>query len=434
MWHTQTLRLVAIFLAATALGLPSDTAPSISQAEYKERRDKLRKAAGDAVFILFGEPTDDEKELRAGFFQEPNFLYLTGWREPDAALLLAPGREILFLPHHRKRLEVFTGKRWSAEDDGVPAASGIDTVLPIEKLESELARALETAPRLLAFPRHPLTERLKPLAPLRNFEDAGPEIARLRMRKSPAEIAMLQRSMEASIAAQRAAWKKAVPGNYEYQVAAAFTAAYLDSGCARPAYSPIAGSGPNSTVLHYMANRRRMDRGETLVLDAAAECAGYAADLTRTLPVGGTFTPRQRELYDVVLGAQKAALAAMKPGMTMMGREAPNSLARIAFEYINTHGKDLKGQPLGKYFTHGLGHPVGLDVHDVWTGNAPLAAGMVVTLEPGIYIPEENIGIRIEDMVLVTENGARLLSGALPREAAGVEKAMAAGADPSQAP
>jgi Xaa-Pro aminopeptidase len=152
----------------------------------------------------------------------------------------------------------------------------------------------------------------------------------------------------------------------------------------------------------------------------------YATDITRTVPVTGKFTPRQRELYDVVLGAQKAALAAVKPGVMLGSRRNPVGLHKIATDYIDSHGKDRKGEPLGKYFIHGLGHHVGLEVHDATDATMPLAPGMVITLEPGIYIPEEGIGIRIEDMVLVTENGARLLSEGLPREAADIEKAMAA--------
>jgi Xaa-Pro aminopeptidase len=165
-----------------------------------------------------------------------------------------------------------------------------------------------------------------------------------------------------------------------------------------------------------------MDSGEVVVMDAAAECGHYASDITRTAPVSGRFTPRQREIYEVVLGAQKAAIAAIKPGARMWGEDG--SITKIARDYINSHGQDSHGKPLGKYFTHGLGHPVGIDVHDPMV-NEPLEAGMVITVEPGIYIPEENIGVRIEDVVLVTENGAKVMSAALPKEPDQVEKALA---------
>ena len=135
--------------------------------------------------------------------------------------------------------------------------------------------------------------------------------------------------------------------------------------------------------------------------------------MTRTVPVNGKFTARQREIYSIVLGAQKAAIAAIKPGIKIRGE---NSLYTLAYDYINTHGQDLHGEPLGKYFTHGLSHHVGLDVHDLSDSNAPLKAGMVITIEPGVYIPEENIGIRVEDMVLVTADGGNVMSAALPRD------------------
>ena len=176
--------------------------------------------------------------------------------------------------------------------------------------------------------------------------------------------------------------------------------------------------------LHYDRNTRRIEHGELLLMDVGAECAGYAADVTRTIPVDGHFSKRQRELYDIVLGAQKAAIAAVKPGMTI-GRNTPNSIYQVAFAYLNSHGKDLHGAPLGKYFTHGISHHIGLEVHDAADVTAPLEEGMVISVEPGLYLPQEQTGIRIEDMVLVTRDGARLLTAALPREAAEIEKAMA---------
>ena len=238
------------------------------------------------------------------------------------------------------------------------------------------------------------------------------------MDKSPAELALLQYSIDVTLDAHRAAWKRAAPGEYEYQVAATMTDVYFDAGCQRSAYAPIVGSGPNSTTLHYSRNSRRMDGGELLLMDVGAECDGYAADITRTIPVGARFTARQREIYEIVLGAQNAVIAAIKPGLPF------GDLSKIAREYINTHGKDLHGETLGKYFTHGVSHHVGLDVHDATDFGQPLAEGNVITVEPGIYIPEENIGIRIEDMVEVTKDGAKLMSGALPRDPAEIEKAL----------
>jgi Xaa-Pro aminopeptidase len=280
-------------------------------------------------------------------------------------------------------------------------------------------RLLESSNKLYTIPSDLEVQKLNRLALFHTRADAGPVIGKLRMIKSPAEIEQIQHSSDVTIAAHRKAWSMMKPGLYEYQIAAGMSNAYFEAGCERHAYAPIVGSGPNSVILHYMTNRRRVDSGEVVLMDVAAECADYATDVTRTVPASGKFTARQREIYDIVLGAQKAAIAAIKPGVKMRGDAG--ALQEIAFEYINTHGKDLHGDPLGKYFTHGLGHPVGLDVHDP-QDNGPLQAGMVITVEPGIYIPDENIGVRIEDTLVVTENGSRNLSGALPREASEIEK------------
>jgi Xaa-Pro aminopeptidase len=214
------------------------------------------------------------------------------------------------------------------------------------------------------------------------------------------------------------------PGLYEYQVAGRMEYTHTEEGCLEEAYAPIVGAGFNSTVLHYDSLEARIQDGDIVVLDVACAQDGYAADITRTLPAGGRFTPRQREIYNIVLGAQEAALAALKPGMTIVGT-GPNNLNAIARDYIDSHGKDREGRSLGRYFIHGLSHPVGLNVHDPGDITRPLAPGMVITVEPGIYIPDEKLGVRIEDVVLVTETGAKLLSARLPRKAEDVEAVMA---------
>jgi len=194
-------------------------------------------------------------------------------------------------------------------------------------------------------------------------------------------------------------------------------------GCERPAYAPIVGSGFNSTVLHYSDDSRTIESGDLVVMDAAGEYSLYASDITRTIPASGKFTARQREIYDIVLGAQKAAIAAFQSGKSTLQRNTPDTLYKVAYDYINTHGKDSHGEPLGKYFIHGLGHYVGLGVHDDGDYSIPLGPGMVFTIEPGIYIPEEKLGVRIEDMFYVDSGGKLIrLTESLPQTADEIER------------
>ncbi len=254
-----------------------------------------------------------------------------------------------------------------------------------------------------------------------------PQIGALRQIKSAGELALLTRAIELSVDAQLDAMRNVRPGLMEYQVAARMVKIHQEGGCETEAYSPIVGTGFNSTVLHYDKVGAKIEDGDVVVLDVGGQYSGYTADITRTLPANGKFTARQREIYDIVYGAQQAALDALKPGVRITRTQDGRNLYQISYDYINTHGKDLHGQPLGKYFIHGLGHHLGLDVHDAGDPGAVLVPGMVVTMEPGIYIPEEKIGVRIEDDVLITATGYILLTQRLPRSADEVEKVMAEG-------
>jgi Xaa-Pro aminopeptidase len=264
---------------------------------------------------------------------------------------------------------------------------------------------------------------VKRAAPGANLVNVAGPVGELRQIKSPGEIALLTKAIELSIDAHFEAMRMMRPGVHEYEVAARMEYVHKRGGSEVEGYAPIVGSGFYSTVLHYNEVGKRIEDGEVIVLDVGASYSGYSADITRTLPASGKFTPRQREIYEIVLGAQNAVLAALKPGMTM-GGDGPNSLGRIAREYINSHGKDMNGQPLGQYFIHGLGHHIGLNVHDPGPPR-PLEPGMVITIEPGIYIPEEKLGVRIEDDVLITETGYKLLTARLPRTIEEIEKVMA---------
>lgn len=404
------------------LGLVLLSAPAfgdgIPRAEYQARRAELRKHL-DGVLVLFAKADDDLRD----YIQEPNFLYLTGWRDPGAALMITAKEEILFLPKRNRTSEIFYGRVIDPSDKDVSEKTGFSTVQPVSSIETVFLRLIETTPKVYGLRGDEQMDKLLALAPLHPENSATALVAKLREMKSPAELALLQKSADATVAAHLAAWHAMKAGKSEYEIAAVMTNTYFSMGCERSAYAPIVGSGPNSVILHYSANKRKMDAGEVVVMDVAAECSDYGMDVTRTVPVSGKFSPRQREIYEIVLGAQKAAIAAIKPGIKA-GR-GPGTLQQIAYDYINTHGKDLHGEPLGKYFTHGLSHHVGLDVHDPSEPGVELKPGMVITIEPGIYIPEENIGVRIEDTVLVTDTGCKILSGALPKEVDEMERLVA---------
>jgi len=265
---------------------------------------------------------------------------------------------------------------------------------------------------------------LQLVAPQTRLKDVREQVAAMREIKSPGEIAFLRQAIELSLDAHLAAMRMMRPGLYEYQIGAKMVEVHAMGGSEAEGYAPIVGAGPNSTALHYDRLSRKIEDGDIVVLDVGAQFSGYSADITRTIPANGKFTARQLEIYNIVLGAQNAALAALKPGMDYC-QKGSKSVHKISYDYINSHGKDRNGKSLGQYYIHGLGHHIGLNVHDPGEFCKPLEPGMVVTVEPGIYIPEENLGVRIEDDVLITETGYKLLSERLPRDAREIERIMA---------
>ena len=396
--------------------------------------------------MIFGFTGHEEANPSYVFMQEENFYYLTGHNEEGAALLLVPetaaqkgwtgAREILYLPPRNLDEEKWNGPRMGPDDPGIKEKTGFADVETFAKLHDALG-ALEKnfaeiytelpGPHDDGYPHAAIWSKwVREAAPLATVKDVSSAVGTLRAVKSPGELALITKAVEASIDAHFAAMRMMRPGLKEYQVAAKMVEIHAEAGCETEAYAPIVGSGINSTVLHYNKLDRTIDGGEVVLMDVAGQYSGYAADITRTLPADGKFTPRQREIYEIVLGAQNAALAAIKPGMTLYG-PAATSLHKISMDYINSHGKDKEGRPLGRYYTHGLSHHIGLNVHDPSGPAGPLEPGMVVTMEPGIYIPEENIGVRIEDDVLVTPTGYKLLTERLPRSVEEIEKVMAEG-------
>jgi Xaa-Pro aminopeptidase len=411
---------------------------SVPKAEYRQRRVKLAAQlhGGSALIVAAHEPPLEYQDYR----QDEDFFYLTGSIEPGGALLLigdgpavttrlgtvVPAhtyREILFLPTRNPVREKYTGAKTDAATPGAQEMLGVDEVMALTSLpavygaflgedsrrtkEIWTQQDMDVATATLAFTSTVLGTDVTPPT-----HDVRALTTPLRMVKSPAEIALIQKATDASMVSQLAGMRAIKPGVRERTIAGVEVGAMLAEGCERVSYPAIVGSGANSTTLHYAENSRIMDAGDVVVIDAAGEYSMYASDLTRTMPVDGHFTARQKEIYNVVLGAQQAARDAFVAGKSKMGSidhrgaDADKaSLDKVAFDYINTHGKDLHGDPLGKYFVHTLGHSVGIDVHDPYEYDKPFAIGSVFTIEPGVYIPEEKIGVRIEDTFYVNADG-----------------------------
>ena len=411
---------------------------------YHARRVALAEKLKGGVAVLFAaeQPALDFMAYR----QDEDFYYLTGWNEPGAALLVKAAtdaehgyREILFLPTRDLRLEHYTGPKLDAVSPNVAKIAGVDAVEPMAQLPVELNKLTgedrRLAYRIWAQPESAAAKAVVELNGVTLGMDKAPgalDVTALTMElrevKDTGEIELLKKASEASIAAQRAMFRAVRPGATERAIAGKMGAVWAEHGCERPSYAPIVGSGVNSTTLHYAENSRTMEDGDVVVVDAACEYSMYAADITRTAPVNGHFTARQREIYEIVLGAQKAAIEAFVAGKSTINdrdRKDPNSLDTAAYNYINTHGKAVDGSPLGKYWLHGLGHMLGIDVHDPAKYPAVLKPGMVFTIEPGVYIPEEKLGVRIECNFLVGADGKLIdLDADLPHTADEVEAAM----------
>ena len=411
---------------------------------YHARRVALAEKLQGGVAVLFAneEPTLEYQDYR----QDEDFYYLTGWNEPGAALVVEapvaagpgrvarPYREVMFLPTRNLRMELYTGVKLDAATPGAPEKAGVDNVAPLATMTAELNSVissnrgtqawgeLHSAPTeaLLSVVATSLSSATAPVV-----QDVSTPITELRSVKDSGEMALLHKASDASVQAQLAMMRSIHPGQKERTVEGIIYAALLANGCERPSYPSIVGSGINSTELHYSADENTMQAGDVVVVDAAGEYSMYASDITRTMPVSGHFTARQREVYNIVLGAQKAAMDAFVPGKSRINdprHQYPDSLDTIAWKYMNEHGKDLHGEGLGKYFIHGIGHGVGIDVHDPFDRTRPIGVGQVFTIEPGIYIPEEKLGVRIEDVFYASPDGKLIdLTEALPKTADAVE-------------
>jgi Xaa-Pro aminopeptidase len=409
---------------ATPAAAAEPAAGSLALAEYAARRERVLAGLDGAVgLVLAGKASGGDEPFRA----EGNFEYLTGIDdEPGAALLLDRGhpdatrRAMLFLaPLNPER------EQWDGYREGISEALrrryGIQAIYRSDVLPRMLTAAARRSRRLACL--HPPAPYDQPVSPdLAIFravaeripgvaiESTGALLESMRAVKSPGELGMIERAIAITAAGFEAMFRAVRPGVLESEVQHALESAYRARGARGPAFPSIVGAGRNSTVLHYRANDRRLAEGDLVCVDSGARFGGYGADVTRTVPASGSFSARQREVYDVVLEAHGAAIAALRPGATFgdVDAAARDVIAKAGF---------------GDFFIHGIGHHLGLRTHDA-SPDEPLKAGAVFTIEPGIYIPEESLGVRIEDDVLVTARGARILTGAIPRAAEDVERAM----------
>ena len=456
LWRSVVIA-VSAFLVFGSLAQAQQRREREPNGVYAERRAKLAGQV-DGPIVLWGFTGREEYSQANLFAQEENFYYLTGHNEEGAGLVILPDsgtggfrnqlaaggnqgwdgpREILFLPEKKPAKETWNGVRLSPSDPGIDALTGFPSVQPFAEMRTTVEKLAAIFPNLYAilpyekelggYPHEKqVVDWLQLAAPRANLKDIRAQIGALRQIKSPGEMALLTRAIEVTLDSHLAAMRMARPGLYEYQIAAKMEEIHAMAGSEAEGYAPIVGAGQDSTVLHYQKLSRKIEPGDIVVMDVGAQFSGYAADITRTIPADGKFTPRQLEIYNIVLGAQNAALAAVKPGAQLC-KTGSHSLYKVSYDYINSHGKDLHGQSLGRYYIHGLGHHIGLNVHDAGDSCRPLEPGMVITLEPGIYIPEEKLGVRIEDDVLVTDSGHKLLSERLPRQPEEIERIMAAG-------
>lgn len=466
------MRLLVRLPALLFVLAPAAVAAQIPLAEYAQRRDSLAARLGDGVFVARGaeEPVQDYMS----FFQSPGFQYLTGYREANAALLMHKrGADVtwtLFVEEKDPAREVWSGRRFGPE--AAAAATGI-RARPISQFRPALDSLLRTETRLhvladLAEGGDTLNQDdrfvddVRKSFPAVQIAGANTIVSALRGKKSAAEMDLIRRAAAISMEAHAEAARALEPGMNEFEIQALIEYTFRRYGADRPSYASIVGSGPNSTILHYNRDDRFMNAGELLLIDAAASYGGYSADITRTFPVSGSFTPEQREVYQIVRAAQAAAERMAKPGARWqaLGAAARDVLAQGLTRLGLIEAPDATydcGTPrpcsqLSLFYMHGLGHGIGLVVHDPDQYMRPpgeIGVGSAFSIEPGIYVRHElldiipktpanqaylaklaplvkkyaNIGVRIEDNYIVTENGLEWIT-CVAREANEVEALM----------
>ena len=433
----------------------------ISKAEFARRRKNLMGMMDKHTIAIIpgAREVTRSRDTEYPFRQNSDLFYLTGFEEPDAVLVLVPGRRqgqvVLFCRERDPDMELWNGYRLGPE--GAVAYLGVDDAFPIDDLDEILPGLIEGTQRIYYSMGHydvfdqrvmGWVNQIRKLvrtgaAPPADFTDLAFLLHEQRLIKSAAEVRVMRKAGEISAAAHVRAMQECQPGRYEYHLEAAIQHTFAEHGARFPAYNSIVGSGANACVLHYTENASKMRAGDLVLIDAGCEYQGYAADITRTFPVSGQFSTEQRAIYDVVLEAQRAAIAKVRPGNTW--NQPHDATVRVITRGLIKlgllRGKErelIKAEAYRDFYMHRAGHWLGLDVHDVGEYRVDgrwrqLEPGMVLTIEPGIYIAADNtkvpkrwrgIGVRIEDDVVVTEQGCDVLTGDVPKRADEIEALM----------
>ncbi len=441
----QSNYLILIFLLAIFF-LPTiffGQRTGYSREEMVRRRLVLMEKVKDGLVILFSAVMEHPA---AHFRQDNDFFYLTGIEDKNAILVLLPRTKeaVLFLPRQTPREEMMEGPNWLKEANNAERL-GLTRVAELSEFEEFLARNISRVePKFylrlspsdqvdmsrnetriftarknrihyndqISLDEHRIN-KLRERFPTVEFRDLASLIDEMRLIKTDEEIAILRRNGRLSAEAIKQAMLASRPGVYEYEIEAAAVYYILKGGARGPAYAPIIGSGPNTCIQHYNKNSRRVEAGDLILMDFGADLDQLCMDITRTWPVSGKFSPEQKEVYEIVLTVEKACLEAYRPGIT--AEDVRQHVERVLKEK-KMDGRGLRG---------GIGHYVGLSTHDVGPAGVPLRPGMVFAIEPALYYPERNIGIRIEDTVLITAEGCEVLTQDVPKEIEAIERLLA---------
>jgi Xaa-Pro aminopeptidase len=408
---------------------------------------KQMKPGSVAIFVsndLMTKSADSSYKWR----QNPDLFYLTGVDQEDTFLVIFPDapvpewREILFVRETNEHIRTWEGNKLTKED--AQAVSGVHEVRWSSSFQASLAALLYQADHVYLNTNEndrsgdttesaefKFAAKLKQRFPLHNFHRSAPIMADLRAVKSQHEVTQLKKAVEITEKGFRRLLKFVKPGVWEYEIEAELIHEYIRNRGTGHAYEPIIASGENACVLHYVANDQQCKKGDLLLLDCAAEYANYNADLTRTIPVSGKYTARQKDVYNAVLRVMKEARSMMKEGMVLyefnmeVGKIMESELIKLKLiDKADVKKQDPKNPLFKKYFPHGTAHFLGIDVHDIGNRYGKLKAGAVLTCEPGIYIREEKIGIRIENNILITKGKPTDLMASVPIEAEEIEELM----------